>query len=212
MDRWWRPRPAPSRQGTRLPVHDSQITPDLLVRAYAAGIFPMADERGRVRWYAPDPRAVLEHINLRRSRSLRARLRRHEFDIRVDTAFAAVMRACADRPATWISDAFVEVYTVLHQAGFAHSVEAWQGDNLVGGLYGVAVGGVFCGESMFSRVTDASKVCLVALVDRLAARGFVLHDVQFLTPHLVTLGATTIPRAEYERRLAAAIQLPVTFA
>lgn len=212
MDRWWRPRPAMARQGTRLPVHDSQITPDLLVRAYAVGIFPMADERGRVRWYAPDPRAVLEHANLRRSRSLRATIRRQEFEIRFNTAFADVMRACADRPATWISEAFVAVYTVLHQAGIAHSVEAWQGDALVGGLYGVAVGGLFCGESMFSRATDASKVCLTALVDRLVAHGFVLHDVQFLTPHLVSLGATTIPRAEYERRLAAAIRLPVTFA
>jgi leucyl/phenylalanyl-tRNA--protein transferase len=188
------------------------LDPALLVRAYAAGIFPMADAGGRINWYAPDPRAIIEHANLRRSRSLRATIRKGRYEVRVNTAFEAVMRACADRPETWINAEFIRAYTALHRAGFAHSVEAWQDGELVGGLYGVALGGLFCGESMFSRATDASKVCLVALVDRLVARGFVLHDVQFLTPHLASLGATTIPRAEYERRLAAAIQLPCTFA
>jgi leucyl/phenylalanyl-tRNA--protein transferase len=188
------------------------LDPALLVRAYAAGIFPMADAGGRINWYAPDPRAIIEHANLRRSRSLRATIRKGRYEVRVDTAFEAVMRACADRPETWINAEFIRAYTALHRAGFAHSVEAWQDGELVGGLYGVALGGLFCGESMFSRATDASKVCLVALVDRLVARGFVLHDVQFLTPHLASLGATTIPRAEYERRLAAAIRLPCTFA
>jgi leucyl/phenylalanyl-tRNA--protein transferase len=188
------------------------LDPALLVRAYAAGIFPMADAGGRINWYAPDPRAIIEHANLRRSRSLRATIRKGRYEVRVNTAFEAVMRACADRPETWINAEFIRAYTALHRAGFAHSVEAWQDGELVGGLYGVALGGLFCGESMFSRATDASKVCLVALVDRLVARGFVLHDVQFLTPHLASLGATTIPRAEYERRLAAAIRLPCTFA
>jgi leucyl/phenylalanyl-tRNA--protein transferase len=188
------------------------LDPALLVRAYAAGIFPMADAGGRINWYAPDPRAIIEHANLRRSRSLRATIRKGRYEVRVNTAFEAVMRACADRPETWINAEFIRAYTALHRAGFAHSVEAWQAGELVGGLYGVALGGLFCGESMFSRATDASKVCLVALVDRLVARGFVLHDVQFLTPHLASLGATTIPRAEYERRLAAAIRLPCTFA
>jgi leucyl/phenylalanyl-tRNA--protein transferase len=188
------------------------LDPALLVRAYAAGIFPMADAGGRINWYAPDPRAIIEHANLRRSRSLRATIRKGRYEVRVNTAFEAVMRACADRPETWINAEFIRAYTALHRAGFAHSVEAWQDGELVGGLYGVALGGLFCGESMFSRATDASKVCLVALVDRLVTRGFVLHDVQFLTPHLASLGATTIPRAEYERRLAAAIRLPCTFA
>lgn len=187
------------------------LDPALLLQAYAAGIFPMADTDGRINWYAPDPRAIIEHANLRRSRSLRATLRKGRYEVRVNTAFEAVMRACADRPETWITEEFIRAYTALHRAGFAHSVEAWQDGRLVGGLYGVALGGLFCGESMFSRATDASKVCLVALVDRLVARGFVLHDVQFLTPHLASLGATTIPRAEYERRLAAALRLPCTF-
>jgi leucyl/phenylalanyl-tRNA---protein transferase len=193
-----RPRPEP-------------LDPAVLVRAYAMGIFPMPDERGRVNWYAPDPRAIIEHADLRRSRSLRAAIRQGRYGVRVDTAFEAVMRGCAERPETWINEEFIRAYTALHRAGIAHSVEAWQGDALVGGLYGVALGGVFCGESMFSRARDASKVCLAALVDRLVARGFVLHDVQFMTPHLARLGATLIPRAEYERRLAAALALPCRF-
>lgn len=188
------------------------LDPAILLRAYAVGIFPMADARGRVNWYAPDPRAIIEHAALRRSRSLRATIRKGIYEVRIDTAFEAVMRACGDRPETWLNEEFIRAYGALHRAGFAHSVEAWRDGQLVGGLYGVALGGLFCGESMFSRATDASKVCLVALVDRLIARGFVLHDVQFLTPHLVSLGATTIPRAEYERRAAEAIRLPVTFA
>lgn len=214
MEKWWK-RPARQASGSvrrpGRPLPDT-LDPDLLLRAYASGIFPMADERGHIRWYRPDPRAIIEHANLRRSRSLRATVQRGVLEVRVDTVFEAVMRACADRPETWISEAFVKAYSTLHQAGFAHSVEAWRDGVLVGGLYGVAIGGLFCGESMFSLATSASKVCLVALVDRLVARGYVLHDVQFLTPHLVSLGATTIPRAEYERRLAVAIRLPVTFA
>jgi leucyl/phenylalanyl-tRNA--protein transferase len=188
------------------------LDPSVLVRAYAHGIFPMADASGRIDWYAPDPRAIIEHAHFHRSRSLRATIRKGLYDIRVDTAFAAVMRACAARPATWINEEFVRAYTALHQAGLAHSVEAWREGRLVGGLYGVSLGGVFCGESMFSHAPDASKVCLAALIDRLVARGFVLHDVQFMTPHLASLGASLIPRAEYERRLAAALRLPCVFA
>lgn len=184
---------------------------NLLLRAYAAGIFPMADQRGRINWYAPDPRAILEHANLRRSRSLRATLRRQPFEIRIDTAFSAVMRACGERPATWLNEEFIYAYGLLHRHGFAHSVEAWRNERLVGGLYGVALGGLFAGESMFSHVTDASKVCLAALVDRLSSRGYLLHDVQFITPHLASLGATEIPRREYERRLALALRQPCRF-
>lgn len=188
------------------------LDPSLLLRAYAMGIFPMADEQGRINWYAPDPRAIIEHVDFRRSRSLRATIRKGLYEVRVDTAFEAVMRACGDRPETWLNEEFVRAYTALHRAGFAHSVEAWRDGALVGGLYGVALGGLFCGESMFSRATDASKVCLAALVDRLAARGYVLHDVQFMTPHLASLGATLIPRADYEQRLERAIRLRLTFA
>lgn len=187
------------------------IDPHLLLRAYASGIFPMADEQGVIQWYAPDPRAILEHDHFRPSRSLRAVIRRGGYEIRYDTAFEAVMRACAERPETWINDEIIRVYTLLHRHGFAHSVEAWQGEQLVGGLYGVTLGGLFAGESMFSRATDASKVCLAALVDHLRRHGYVLHDVQFITPHLASLGVTLIPRAEYERRLAAALRLPCQF-
>ena len=184
------------------------LDPNLLLRAYAAGIFPMADHRGHIDWYAPDPRAVIEHANFRSTRSLLAVIRQGRYEVRFDTSFAAVMRACADRPETWINEEFIRAYTTLHHAGFAHSVEAWQADQLVGGLYGVSLGGAFFGESMFSRARDASKVCLAALIERLVERGFVLHDVQFMTPHLASLGASLIRRAEYERRLAEAVQLP----
>jgi len=174
----------------------------------------MAGEDGRVSWYAPDPRAILEHDDLRVSRSLRARMRSGAFVIRFNTAFEQVMRECAvpraGEQGTWISEEFIQTYTFLHRHGFAHSVEAWRHERLVGGLYGVSIGGAFMGESMFSRETDASKVCLAALVGRLRACGFLLHDVQFLTAHLERLGATEIRRAEYERRLAAAVAVPCT--
>lgn len=182
------------------------LDPILVINAYAQGIFPMADD-GRILWYAPDPRAILEHSNLCVSRSLRATIRKGIYKVRMDTAFEDVMRCCADREDTWIDEVFIQAYTRLHYAGFAHSVEAWRNGELVGGLYGVSLGGAFMGESMFSYATDASKVCLVALVEHLKARGFVLHDTQFLTPHLATLGVTEIPRKEYERRLREALFL-----
>ena len=183
------------------------LDPILVINAYAQGIFPMADHFGRIRWFAPDPRAILEHENLYISRSLRATLRKKVYEVNIDSAFESVMRHCAEREDTWINESFISTYTHLHYAGLAHSVEAWQNGDLVGGLYGVSLGGAFIGESMFSRVTDASKVCLVALVEHLKARGFVLHDVQYWTPHLATLGVTEIPRKQYERRLRAALRL-----
>lgn len=196
----------------RLP---ERLEPNFLLRAYAAGIFPMADHRGRISWYAPDPRAILEHDRLHVSRSLRAVLRRGWFEIRVDTCFERVMRECAaprgDEDGTWISDEFIWCYGVLHTHGFAHSVEAWRDGRLVGGLYGVSIGAAFMGESMFSREPDASKVCLVSLVERLRARGYQLHDTQFLTPHLAHMGAAVVSRAEYERRLALAVATPCRF-
>ena len=171
----------------------------------------MADHRGKIRWYAPDPRAILEHHNLHVSRSLRATLRKCIYEVRMDTNFETVMRCCAEREDTWINTSFITAYTQLHYAGLAHSVEAWKDGVLVGGLYGVALGGAFMGESMFSRATDASKVCLVALVEHLKARGYVLHDVQFWTPHLATLGVTEIPRTLYEMRLQKALRLGCTW-
>src|SRR6266704_5140497 len=183
------------------------LDPILIINAYAQGIFPMADHSGRIRWYAPDPRAILEHENLHVSRSLHATLRKGIYEVRMDTSFEKVMRYCAERVDTWINEAFITAYTQLHYAGLAHSVEAWNDGMLAGGLYGVSLGGAFMGESMFSRATDASKVCLVVLVEHLKARGYVLHDVQFWTPHLATLGVTEIPRKVYERRLKEALRL-----
>src|SRR5215469_12707674 len=183
------------------------LDPILVLNAYAQGIFPMADHTGKIRWYAPDPRAILEHENLNISRSLRATLRKKTYQVSIDANFEAVMRCCAEREETWINESFISTYTQLHYAGFAHSVEAWKDGQLIGGLYGVSLGGAFMGESMFSRATGASKVCLVALVEHLKARGYVLHDVQFWTPYLASLGVTEIPRKHYERRLRAALRL-----
>src|SRR5437763_5992428 len=194
-----------------MPRKPEALNPELLINAYAQGIFPMADELGRISWYAPDPRAILEHQNLHVSRSLRATIRKGIYVIRTDTAFEAVMRCCANREETWINEEFIKTYTYLHTLGLAHSVEAWKDSMLVGGLYGVTLGGAFMGESMFSSATDASKVCLVRLVEHLKARGYVLHDTQFLTPHLATLGVTEIPRRIYEKRLKAALQLQCTW-
>ncbi len=187
------------------------LDPILVINAYAQGIFPMADQFGRIRWFAPDPRAILEHENLCVSRSLRTTLRKDVYEVRMDTEFESVMRLCAEREDTWINESFISAYTQLHYTGLAHSVEAWKDGELVGGLYGVALRGAFMGESMFSLATDASKVCLVALVVHLKERGYVLHDVQFWTPHLAALGVTEIPRKVYEQRLKKALQLSCTW-
>ncbi len=190
------------------------LTPEGVELAYRHGIFPMADERtAEILWFRPDPRAVIPLDGFHVSRSLARTLRRAVFDVRVDTDFEGVMRGCADRPeGTWISERFVEVYGALHRAGKAHSVEAWREGRLAGGVYGLALGGAFMAESMFHRETDASKVALAALTSRLRERGFILLDVQYVTPHLESLGAIEITRREYERRLERALALPCTFA
>jgi leucyl/phenylalanyl-tRNA--protein transferase len=190
-----------------------EFTPEGVISAYAYGIFPMAHEEiGELWWYRPDPRAILPLDGFHISRSLARTIRRGVFEVRVNTAFEAVMRACADRPeGTWISEAFVQVYTEIHRRGQAHSVETWRDGELVGGTYGVAIGGAFMAESMFHRATDASKVALAALVQRLRQRGFELLDVQYLTPHLKSLGAVEIPHNVYIRRLHRAIRLPCRF-
>lgn len=191
------------------------LPPALLVRAYRDGLFPMALEDGRIGWFSPDPRGILPldtfHVPSRLARVVRSR----RFEIRVDTAFGDVMRACADRrddDGTWISAEILAGYEALHRAGLAHSVEAWRGGQLAGGLYGVHIGAAFFGESMFHRETDASKVALVALVERLIAGGFTLLDTQWVTPHLQQFGAVEIPRADYLRRLALALRRNATFA
>lgn len=185
----------------------------LLVRAYREGIFPMALDDGEIGWFSPDPRGVIPleafHVPARLARVVRS----GHFEIRIDTAFEAVMRACGERPddGTWISEEIVESYLALFRLGLAHSVEVWRAGRLVGGLYGVALGGAFFGESMFHRETDASKVALVALVDRLNRRGYRLLDTQWVTPHLEQFGAVEIPRMEYLDRLATAVRKSCTF-
>jgi leucyl/phenylalanyl-tRNA--protein transferase len=187
------------------------LTPELLLRAYAAGIFPMAEaaEDPDVFWVDPEQRGILPLDRFHLPRRLARTLRRDLFEVRCDAAFEAVVRGCAEptpeRPKTWINEEIVRLYGALHRLGFAHSVEAWRGGNLVGGLYGVALGAAFFGESMYSRVTDASKVALAHLVARLRLGGFRLLDTQFVTEHLQQFGAVEVSRAQYHRRLAAAL-------
>lgn len=193
------------------------LSPDLLLQAYAAGIFPMAETANdpEIFWVDPVRRGVVPLDQFHVPRRLRRTLRNSGFAIRCDTAFDSVMRGCAastaDRPQTWINEEIITLYSALFRRGAAHSVETWIGDELVGGLYGVHLGAAFFGESMFSRVTDASKVALVHLVARLRRGGFVLLDTQFVTAHLERFGATEIPRREYHDRLARALRLKAQF-
>lgn len=189
-----------------------RLTPELVLQAYSLGAFPMGDPDGEIAWYSPDPRCIFPLDAFRPPRSLRQVIRRGKFETRIDTAYDEVVARCADRDeGTWISAEIAEVYGQLHRMGFAHSVECWYEGALAGGLYGVAIGGAFFGESMFTRVTDASKVALAALVERLRARGFVLLDAQWKTPHLARLGAIEIPRREYLRRLHDALLIRTSF-
>lgn len=187
------------------------LRPERLLLAYRSGLFPWTATP--VTWWSPDPRAIFELGELHISRSLRRSLRRPDLRTTRDEAFSAVIEACArvPRPGGWISDEFIEAYTELHRLGHAHSVECWRGSELVGGVYGVAVGGLFAGESMFHRVTDASKIAVVALHDHLVARGFTLFDIQMVTPATAPLGAREIRRDEYLKRLQAATPLACRF-
>lgn len=184
------------------------LTPELMLAAYARGVFPMAESRTstELHWIEPRRRGIfeLDHFHLSRSLCQRIRAARHE--ISVDRDFRGVVEACAARPETWINAPLLAMYEALHHMGRAHSLEVWEGGTLVGGVYGVTIGRAFMGESMFSRRTDASKIALAYLVDRLRRAGFRLFDTQFLTPHLASLGAIEIPQADYRRRLAAALE------
>ncbi len=191
---------------------DPSLTPELVLQAYRAGAFPMADPDGELLWFSPDPRCILPFDRFHIPRSVRQIVRRRTFEIRINTAFEAVIHACADRPeGTWISAQIIEVYCTLHRQGFAHSVESWHEGRLAGGLYGIAISGAFFGESMFTHVSNASKAALVALVGRLGKRGYILLDTQWSTPHLVQFGAIEIRRQEYLRRLRLALALPCRF-
>ena len=188
------------------------IDPEFLCTAYCNGYFPMADQKtGEIGWYSPDPRTIFELDTFHVPRSLKLTLKKKPFDIRINKRFEEVMRACAKREETWISEAIIESYVQLHHAGIAHSVETWKDGMLVGGLYGVAIRGAFFGESMFSKMKDASKVALVHLVMRLREKGYTLLDTQFTTPHLQRFGAREIPRAEYLLRLEEALTMTCSF-
>ena len=194
-----------------------RLTPDLLLRAYAIGIFPMAEGRDHpeLHWIDPEVRGILPLDGFRMSRKLKRRVRRKDFDVRCDTAFAEVIRLCAEpqgnRPDTWINPAIEKLYVELHEAGFAHSVECWVDNDLVGGLYGVALGAAFFGESMFSREADASKVALTHLVMRLRKGRYRLLDTQFATPHLARSGVIEIPRDAYRVQLSQALTTRASF-
>lgn len=192
-----------------------RLPPDVLLAAYSQGIFPMAHEDGKLYWHQPDPRAILPLNAFHLPRSLQRAIKQGRFIIRRDSAFAAVIRACAapavGREETWINQDIVEAYELLHRLGHAHSVEAWRDGKLVGGLYGVSLGALFAGESMFSYERDASKVALAHLVEHLRARGFVLLDVQYQTDHLHRFGAVEIPNADYQRLLARALRVHAKF-
>ncbi|KUJ76171.1 leucyl/phenylalanyl-tRNA--protein transferase [Ruegeria marisrubri] len=184
------------------------LTPELLLHGYSIGIFPMAEHRDdpELFWVDPQFRGIFPLDGFHISRSLARRLRKAEYEITINRDFSGVVEGCADRAETWINTELRRVYDVLHRRGYAHSVEVWEGDTLVGGVYGVALGTAFFGESMFSRRTDASKIALAYLVDRLSQTGFSLFDTQFLTSHLASLGAIEIPRAEYRKLLAEALE------
>ena len=194
------------------PAKSRIIEPQFLLMAYCNGYFPMADSKtGEIGWYSPDPRAVFDLNEFKTPRSLKQTIRKKNFDIRVDNRFEQVIRACGGRNETWISEDIIQTYLELHRLGFAHSVESWKEGKLAGGLYGVAVGGAFFGESMFSIDRDASKVALAFLVKRMSEHGFTLLDTQWVTPHLARFGAKEIPRAEYLDKLKKAIQQKCRF-
>jgi leucyl/phenylalanyl-tRNA--protein transferase len=185
------------------------LRPATLLRAYRNGVFPWYDESMPICWWSPDPRAILPLDYLHVSRRLARTLRSGRFQSTMDRDFAGVIRGCAENrgDGTWLVPEMIAAYQRLHELGRAHSIEVWRGDELAGGLYGVAIGGFFSAESMFHRVTDASKVAIVGLVDRLRAGGFELIDIQFLTAHTARLGGIEIPKTEYLRRLTAALNV-----
>ncbi len=208
------PDPARSRSRDIIAV-GTDYRPGTILAAYRVGIFPWPQGEARasgaredaVGWFSPDPRTILPLDSLHWSRSLRRTLRRHPFRVTIDGAFRETMEACGQerKDGTWITRGMLDAYEELHRLGWAHSLEVWEGDELVGGIYGIAIGGAFAGESMFHRRTDASKIAFATLAERLRDGGYELFDAQVMNPHLASLGCVEIPRAEYLRRLARAI-------
>jgi leucyl/phenylalanyl-tRNA--protein transferase len=190
----------------------NEIDPEFLLKAYQLGVFPMAMDDGEIAWFSPDPRGVIPLDTFHLPHGLKRVLKKNRFEVRINEAFLETMAGCAERPSTWIGPAIVRSYHRLFELGFAHSVETWKDGELVGGLYGVALGGAFFGESMFSRTADASKVALAHLVERMRARGFTLLDTQWSTPHLKQFGCVDIPRASYMRLLEKALCVNPAFA
>ncbi|MDR3612467.1 MAG: leucyl/phenylalanyl-tRNA--protein transferase [Candidatus Obscuribacterales bacterium] len=192
-------------------IFEREFTPALVLAAYGAGIFPMGESRGRISWHSPDPRCIIDLENFHTPKRLARTYRKGMFEMKVNHNWDAVIRKCAERKTTWITEPIIAVYTRLHEAGFAHSVEAYADGRLAGGLYGVSLGGAFFGESMFHEVTDASKISLVFLVERMRERGFTLLDSQFMTEHLSQFTAVNIPRKHYLDRLQSALPLDCRF-
>jgi len=190
----------------------AMIESELLLHGYRLGVFPMAMEDDSIEWFSPDPRGIIPLDGFHLPHAARRVWEQRKFEIKIDTAFADVIRECAEREETWINREIVASYERLHALGHAHSLEVWQKGKLQGGLYGVAIGGAFFGESMFHHVTNASKIALAALVERMRARKFILLDTQWLTPHLVQFGAIEVPRVQYLQLLDRALNLPRRFA
>jgi len=188
------------------------IEPQFLLNAYASGYFPMAESKESViLWHSPDPRAIIPLDKIKMPRSVRQSIKKEGFKFRIDTAFRQVIEACSQRDDTWISQEIIDSYVILHSAGYAHSVETYKGDSLVGGLYGVALGGAFFGESMFTSVSNASKAAFYHLTNHLIENGFILLDTQFINEFTESLGAVEIPKVQYLNILKIAVKLPVMF-
>jgi leucyl/phenylalanyl-tRNA--protein transferase len=194
-----------------MPQPSKLVTIEQTLNAYRTGFFPMAETEHVVLWHSPDPRAIIPIDRAHIARSVRVLIKKGVFTVRINCDFENVIQSCADRSHTWISGDLIRLYTRLHQLGYAHSVEAWHEGQLVGGLYGVALGGAFFGESMFSRISNASKVCFAALIARLRERNFVLLDSQYANPFTLSLGAIEIPRTQYLAKLTEALAAPCKF-